>query len=134
LPGFRRVLIAAMTKAVPGAVGSRAALLLRDVLRNQSRASPAAVARVARLLEQVGGGRHGGDVSTGLGRRPQRRGCRCSWRSSYPVRTATAGGTGGTVRFRAVMPASMALTTDSATFTLAHRLSSASTSTHGAAA
>ena len=58
-------MIAAMTKAVPGAVGSRAALLLRDVLRNQSRASPAAVARVARLLEQVGGGRHGGDVSRG---------------------------------------------------------------------
>jgi hypothetical protein len=125
------VLIAAMTKAVPGAVGSRAALLLRDVLRNQSRASPAAVARVARLLEQVGGGRHGGDVSTGLGRRPQRR---CSWRSIYPVRTTAAGGAGGTGRFRAVMPASMAPTTDSATFTLAHRLSSASTSTHGAAA
>ena len=45
----------------------------------------------------------------------------------YPV-------AGGTARFRAVMPASMAPTTDSATFTLAHRLSSASTSTHGAAA
>jgi len=32
------------------------------------------------------------------------------------------------------MPASTAITTDSATLTLAHRLSSASTSTHGAAA
>ena len=31
------------------------------------------------------------------------------------------------------MPTSMASTTDSVTFTLAHRLSSASTSTHGAA-
>lgn len=118
MPSFRRVLIAAMTKAVPGAIGSRAALLLRG--------------QGARLLEQVsGGGHHGGDVSTGLGRRPQRR---CSWRSIYPVRTTAAGGAGGTGRFRAVMPASMAPTTDSATFTLAHRLSSASTSTHGAAA
>ena len=57
-----------------------------------------------------------------------------SWRSIYPVRTAAARGAGGTGRFRADMPASMAPTTDSATFTLAHRLSSASTSTHGAAA
>ena len=45
-----------------------------------------------------------------------------------------AGGGGGTGMFRAAMPASMAATTDSTTFTLAHRLSSASTSTQGAAA
>lgn len=71
-------------------------------------------------------------------RRSVRSGSWCSARPSrrlvYPVRTAAAGGAGGTGRFRAVMPASMAPTTDSATFTLAHRLSSASTSTHGAAA
>jgi hypothetical protein len=65
-----------------------------------------------------------------LGRRPGRRPCRTAL---YRVRAGAAGGAGGAGRFRAVMPASMAATTDSATLTLAHRLSSASTSTHGAA-
>ena len=53
--------------------------------------------------------------------------------ASSPSDSGQAGG-GGTGRFRAARPASMAVTTDSTTFTLAHRLSSASTSTHGATA
>jgi len=51
---------------------------------------------------------------------------------SYDYSTLDPGG--GTGMFRAAMPTSMARTTDSATFTLVHRLSSASTMTHGAAA
>jgi hypothetical protein len=54
-------------------------------------------------------------------------------RSTYPGK-ARAGETGETGRFGAARPAWMAATTDSTTLTRAHRLSSASTSTHGAAA